>query len=80
MKDIQIQSLVLALEVMKQLMHETPDVYADCEYTALKHIFNAGKARNLSLTELANLLKCSAQEAADKMATVRMRGDHEQEG
>ena len=54
-------------------MHETPDVYADIEFTALTHIFKAGEARNLSLTELAALLRCSAQEAADKMAAVRAR-------
>jgi len=73
MKDVQIHSLVLGLEVMKTLMHETPDIYADMEFTALTYIFRAGEARNLSLTELAALMRCSAQEAADKMAAVRMR-------
>lgn len=78
MTDIQIHSLVLSLEVAQQLMHERPDIYADIEYMALKHIFTAGQARNLSLTELASLLRCSAQEAADKMAAVRVRISYEQ--
>ena len=73
MKDIQIHATVLALEVMRELMRDVPDVYADIELTALTHIFKAGEARNLSLTELAALLRCSAQEAADKMAAVRVR-------
>jgi hypothetical protein len=77
MNEIQIHATVLALEVMKELMRDVPDVYADIELTALKHIFNAGMKRNLSVSELARLLRCTEQEACDKMAAVRWRLDNE---
>lgn len=77
MNDTQIQSIALSLEVMKQLMRETPDVYADIEYAALRYIFMEGMRRQLSISYMARLLRCTEQEACDKMAAVRNRLGHD---
>lgn len=78
MNDVQIHSLVLSLEIIKQLLRDTPEVYSDMEHEALKHIFKAGERRQLSLTDLAALLRCDTQQTADKMAAVRVRLNHEE--
>ena len=70
MNEIQIHATLQALKVIKRLMRDVPDVYADIELTALKHIFNAGMKRNLSVSELARLLRCTEQEACNKMTAV----------
>jgi hypothetical protein len=77
MTDVQIHSLVLSLEIIKVLMADTPGIYADMEHAALTHVFRAGEQRQLSMSELTNLLRCTAQETADKMAAVRVRLNHE---
>jgi hypothetical protein len=78
MTDTQLKSLTLALEVIKQLLRETPLVYSDMEFTALRYVFAAAMSKGLSTAEVAQLLGCSEQEIIDKMVAVKMRMSYEQ--
>jgi len=76
MNEIQLHSLVLSLQIIKELLRETPDVFHDIEHTALKHAFKAMEGCGLSIADAADMLRCTEQELHDKMAAMKVRLHH----
>jgi hypothetical protein len=71
MREIDIHSTVLGLEVVKELLRDCPEVYADMEDAAMQHIFQAMMDVNMPMSEVAALLRVNVDEAAAKMKKVR---------
>ena len=78
MKDTQLEALALSLAVIKQLLRETPLVYSDMEFTALRYVFASAVQKGLTSSEVASLLSCTEQEVIDKMVAVKVRMDYEE--
>lgn len=78
MTDVQLEALALSLSVTKELLRETPLIYSDMEYTALRYIFATAMQRQMATAQVADLLGCSEQEIIDKMVAVKARMTYEQ--
>jgi hypothetical protein len=76
MNEIQLHALVLSLQIIKELLRETPEVYHDLEHTGMKHAFKAMDGCGLSVAAAAEILRCTEQELHDKMAAMKVRLHH----
>ena len=72
MTDEQIHATVLALEVAETLLRDCPRTYEAMEMGGLIHIYEAARQRGLTLSEVARLLRCTNDEAAERFKRVKV--------
>ena len=73
MTDLEIQSISLTLEVAKNLLRETPEVYKKMESAAMDCIYTSAKERSLTMSHIARLLRKDTGETEDLIARARDR-------